>query len=105
MNRTAYITIEGVEYPLCQNLKAFNVYEERTGKRYTEIDLGSCRDITALLYGMAVGGSMRAGKEFPLSFSEFEVMNGVEELQAWLRAQAEGIDDAKPKRKDSKKKS
>lgn len=102
MSRSAYIRIEGVEYPLCQALKAFNVYEERTGKRYTEIDLQSSRETTALLYGMAVSGALRAGKTFPLTYEEFEVMAGLDELQSWLREQAAEVEEAPAK--GSKKK-
>lgn len=84
------VTIEGVEYPLCQNVDALCLFEDISGKDYTQIRVTSIRDTSLLFWCMAKAGSERSGMEFPLSYAEFRRAADTETITAWFTAQAQG---------------
>lgn len=78
------ITMEGVEYPLCQNIDALCLFEEKSGKDYTAIRVTSIRDTSLLFWCMAVAGSRRERKEFPMTYEEFRKTADMDALNEWF---------------------
>lgn len=78
----ASVTIAGIEFQLRDSMRAFQKWEEATGKKMNQLnEETSPTQICLLAYFFAEAGMKRDGKEMPISVGQWMDEVGMAELE------------------------